>query len=53
MPPLPVVAGAEVAKALVKEGFELVCIRGSHHMMKNPEGRFTVVPVHRRARSPR
>ncbi|WP_322777894.1 type II toxin-antitoxin system HicA family toxin [Frankia sp. Cas4] len=46
MPPLPVVSGAEVVKALEKEGFELVRIRGSHHMMKNPEGRFTVVPVH-------
>ncbi|WP_322754320.1 type II toxin-antitoxin system HicA family toxin [Frankia sp. Cas3] len=46
MPPFPVVSGAEVVKALEKEGFELVRIRGSHHMMKNPEGRFTVVPVH-------
>ncbi len=46
MPPLPVLSGAEVVKALEKRGFELVRIKGSHHMMKSSEGRFTVVPVH-------
>ena len=46
MPPLPVLPGAEVVKALEKHGFELVRIKGSHHMMKSSEGRFTVVPVH-------
>lgn len=46
MPPLPVLSGAEVVKALQKHGFELVRIKGSHHMMKSLDGRFTVVPVH-------
>ena len=46
MPPLPVLPGAEVVKALGKHGFELVRIKGSHYVMKNSEGRFTVVPVH-------
>lgn len=47
MPPLPAVAGTQVVKALEKAGFALVRVNGSHHMMRHPEGRFTVVPVHR------
>jgi predicted RNA binding protein YcfA (HicA-like mRNA interferase family) len=46
MPSLPAVSGAQTIKALEKAGFALVRTKGSHHMMKNPEGRFTVVPVH-------
>lgn len=46
MPPLPTVSGPEAIKALEKVGFALVRTKGSHHMMKNSEGRFTVVPVH-------
>lgn len=48
MPPLPVVSGAEAIKALEKAGFVLTRVKGSHHMLKHPEGRFTVVPVHQR-----
>lgn len=39
-------AGAEVVKALEKDAFMLVRVKGSHHVMKSSEGRFTVVPVH-------
>ncbi len=46
MPPLPVLPGGEVVKVLEKLGFEVVRIKGSHRMMRNAEGRFTVVPVH-------
>jgi predicted RNA binding protein YcfA (HicA-like mRNA interferase family) len=46
MPSLPAVPGASVIKALEKAGFALVRVKGSHHMMRSPEGRFTVVPVH-------
>ncbi|CAJ58890.1 MULTISPECIES: type II toxin-antitoxin system HicA family toxin [Frankia] len=46
MPPLPVLSGGEVVKVLEKLDFEVVRIKGSHHMMRNAEGRFTVVPVH-------
>jgi len=46
MPPLPMLPGAEVVKALAKDDFTLVRVKGSHHVMKNSEGRFTVVPVH-------
>ncbi|WP_131764748.1 type II toxin-antitoxin system HicA family toxin [Candidatus Protofrankia californiensis] len=46
MPPLPVLPGGEVVKVLEKLGFEVVRVKGSHHMMRSSEGRFTVVPVH-------
>ncbi|WP_018635754.1 type II toxin-antitoxin system HicA family toxin [Parafrankia elaeagni] len=46
MPPLPVLSGGELVKVLEKLGFETVRISGSHHMLRNPDGRFTVVPVH-------
>ncbi|HYV62512.1 MAG TPA: type II toxin-antitoxin system HicA family toxin [Bryobacteraceae bacterium] len=32
--------------ALGKEGFAIVRIKGSHHFLKHPDGRKTVVPVH-------
>lgn len=45
---LPVVTGAEVVQALERAGFEVVRQRGSHVLLKHPDGRATVVPVHRR-----
>ena len=27
-------------------GFEVVRVKGSHHFMRHPDGRTTVVPVH-------
>ena len=27
-------------------GFELVRVRGSHHRMKHPDGRMTIIPVY-------
>ncbi|WP_235487984.1 type II toxin-antitoxin system HicA family toxin, partial [Frankia sp. AvcI1] len=38
MPPLPVLSGGEVVKVLEKLDFEVVRIKGSHHMMRNAEG---------------
>ncbi|KPM56527.1 hypothetical protein CcI49_00990 [Frankia sp. CcI49] len=47
MPPLPVLPGGDVVKTLEKLGFEVIRVRGSHHMMRSAaDGRFTVVPVH-------
>ena len=40
--------GAQVIKALRKLGFEVVRVKGSHHFVQHPDGRCTVVPVHRR-----
>ena len=47
MPPLPVLPGLHVVRALEKAGFEVVRIRGSHHVLRHPDGRGTSVPVHR------
>lgn len=39
-------AGDQVVKALEKVGFLVVRIRGSHHVLRHPDGRGTTVPVH-------
>ena len=28
-------------------GFEVIRVKGSHHFLRHPDGRCTVVPVHR------
>jgi predicted RNA binding protein YcfA (HicA-like mRNA interferase family) len=45
-PRLPAVTGKELLRALEKLGFEQVRTRGSHHFLRHPDGRMTVVPVH-------
>ena len=39
--------GTQLIKALRRLGFNLVRIKGSHHFLRHPDGRCTVVPVHR------
>ena len=43
---LPRVMGARVVRSLRKVGFAVVRQRGSDVMMKHPDGRSTVVPIH-------
>ncbi len=43
---LPRVTGKEVLSALLRLGFELHHVRGSHHVLRNPAGRHVTVPVH-------
>ena len=43
----PVLKGTQLIKALQKAGFEVVRIKGSHHFLRHPDARRTVVPVHR------
>lgn len=38
--------GAHVVQSLRKVGFPVVRQRGSHVIMKHPDGRSTVVPIH-------
>lgn len=38
--------GKELLAAVVRAGFEVVRIRGSHHFFRHPNGRCTVIPVH-------
>jgi predicted RNA binding protein YcfA (HicA-like mRNA interferase family) len=42
----PRIAGSELIAALVKEGFEVARVRGSHRFLRHQDGRSTVVPVH-------
>ncbi len=46
MPSVPTVSGARVVKALEKIGSQVARVRGSHHIMRHPDGRWTTVPVH-------
>ena len=39
--------GQEVIAALKQAGFEVLRIKGSHHIVGHSDGRRTVVPVHR------
>jgi predicted RNA binding protein YcfA (HicA-like mRNA interferase family) len=43
---LPAVTGAEVIRALERAGFVVVRVRSSHHFMRHPDGRTTVVAAH-------
>jgi predicted RNA binding protein YcfA (HicA-like mRNA interferase family) len=46
MPRLPRLRGREVIAALRRAGFEVLRAKGSHHFLRHPDGRRTVVPVH-------
>lgn len=46
MPPLPSVDGQTVVKVLEKVGFAVSRVKGSHHVLRHPDGRGTTVPVH-------
>ena len=43
---LPALTGAEVIRALERGGFRVVRVRGSHHFLRHPDGRTTLVAVH-------
>jgi predicted RNA binding protein YcfA (HicA-like mRNA interferase family) len=44
---LPRISGKKLVVALQKAGFEVIRTKGSHHFLRHPDGRSTVVPVHR------
>ncbi len=46
MPRLPRLRGKELVRILEEHGFQIVRIRGSHHSLRHPDGRYTVVLVH-------
>jgi predicted RNA binding protein YcfA (HicA-like mRNA interferase family) len=39
-------SGKEIVKALARDGWDVERISGSHHVMRNSEGRHVSVPVH-------
>ena len=47
MSTFPSLNGVQLIKALRRLGFEIIRIKGSHHFLRHPDGRCTVVPVHR------
>lgn len=42
----PAITGKALLAALKKNGFVVARIKGSHHILKHPDGRMTIVPVH-------
>ena len=38
--------GRVLLRALRRAGFDAVRVRGSHHFLRHPDGRATVVPCH-------
>ena len=43
---LPRVTGHEIIAALQRAGFVVARVKGSHHFLRHPDSRGTVVPVH-------
>jgi predicted RNA binding protein YcfA (HicA-like mRNA interferase family) len=48
MSKFPAVTGLQIIKALRKLGFDVIRSKGSHHFLHHPDGRCTVIPVHRK-----
>ena len=46
MTKLPRLRGKQVVSALGRAGFVVIRVKGSHHYLRHPDGRATVVPVH-------
>ncbi|MBK8210880.1 MAG: type II toxin-antitoxin system HicA family toxin [Rhodospirillales bacterium] len=42
----PRLTGREVVTVLGGAGFEVIRVKGSHHVLRHPDGRRTTVPVH-------
>jgi predicted RNA binding protein YcfA (HicA-like mRNA interferase family) len=40
------VTGRQMVKALQRAGFMVMRSKGSHHFLRHPDGRTTVVPIH-------
>ncbi len=43
---LPRLTGEEITSALLRAGFAVARVRGSHRILQHPDGRVTVVPIH-------
>ena len=46
MTTLPSLTGKALIAALVKAGFNIARVKGSHHFLQRADGRTTVVPAH-------
>ena len=43
---LPALTGKQLVAVLQQLGFESLRVKGSHHFLRHPDGRTTVVPIH-------
>lgn len=43
---LPRLRGRDLLAALQRAGFAVVRVKGSHHFLRHPDKRATVIPVH-------
>ena len=41
------ISGKGLLNCLLRMGFLLIRIKGSHHRLRHPDGRVTTIPVHR------
>ncbi|MCX5864969.1 MAG: type II toxin-antitoxin system HicA family toxin [Deltaproteobacteria bacterium] len=41
------ITGRQLIRALMKLGFTVIRVKGSHHFLRHPDGMCTVAPVHR------
>lgn len=46
MTSVPCLTGKELLLVSRKAGFDEIRVKGSHHFLRHPDGRSTVVPVH-------
>lgn len=46
MSKLPALTGKKAISALKEAGFEVIRVKSSHHFMRHPDGRTTIVAVH-------
>jgi predicted RNA binding protein YcfA (HicA-like mRNA interferase family) len=42
----PSVSGKDLLRVLERLGFQEIRVCGSHHYLRHPDGRATVVPIH-------
>ena len=46
MTKLPGLTGKQLIAVLAKAGFQVIRTGGSHHFLRHPDGRTTVIPIH-------
>lgn len=53
MPKLPAVKGKQLLKILVFVGYEIDHIQGSHHILRNTNGKKITLPIHGNSEIPK
>jgi len=43
---LPALTGRQLIEILSVAGFQVIRTKGSHHFLRHPDGRATVIPAH-------